>query len=182
MMKTILFLLFSVFVSARAAEERSVFELRTAPIMFYAKWLTIDATYLINDHWAAGPSYVAYEDNSKYANMFMPSYYGRAIGGHAIWAVESLYENSWYVGSHVYYEDYRARGHAAPIGDEDFVTGYRANAVLGFRQFNGSFLTMVGLGYETRKHKVEKIKSGISTNSDENLSWFHAEFKVGWLF
>ncbi|MCC2678270.1 MAG: hypothetical protein K0R29_846 [Pseudobdellovibrio sp.] len=179
-----LFLLFLINVANAGTNNQSRFELRTAPIPLYVKWYTLDATYLYNNQWAFGPSYVSYAYDSYYGNMFGPAYYGSAYGAHVIWAVDDLFSNSWYVGSHLYYESYRSVAHGL-LGNKEDRRGLRTSAVLGYRQLSGSFLTMVGLGFENYDHDIQETVSAANPDYSQyhrNFTFFHAEFKVGWVF
>jgi len=185
-MKKIAFLfsfLFAVSVNAELNLD-SKFELRTAPIMILARWYTLDASYILNEQWAFGPSYVSYAYNTIYGNMLGPAYYGNAYGAHLIWAVDDLFSNSWYIGSHIYYETYRSVAHGLQGNKEDR-KGFRTSAVIGYRQLNGNFLTMVGLGFENYDHDVQDTVSATNpayTEYHRNFTFLHAEFKIGWMF
>lgn len=185
-MKYVVAFIFLISFNAKAEDSKlaGTFEVRTAPLALYAAWITLDATYFLNKNWAIGPSYISYANNSEYGNMLAPTYYGNAYGAHAIWALDDLFSNSWYVSSHAYFESYRSRSHGL-LGNEENRKGYRVNAVVGFRQLNGNFLTMVGLGYEVTNHEVKEIYSAsnpVYSEFNRNYSYPHAEFKAGWLF
>jgi len=186
-MKVFTFLFAIIFISVAQASENagSRFEIRTAPAMIvFGRWLTLDATYILNNNWAVGPSYVSYANSSEYGNMFATTYYGNAYGAHLIWSADDLYSDSWYVGSHAYYESYRSIAHSF-YGNKEDRKGLRTSAVIGYRQHNGNFLTMVGFGFENYNYEVASIKSAadpVYKEFNRNFTFFHAEFKIGWMF
>ena len=181
------FCIFFGFLSAFAdnnVEHKSnyKYEVRTAPVALIAHWITLDASYFINENWALGPSVIDYANPSTQGGMFLPTFNGYAVGGHLIWA-ENLLSDGYYISSHIYYEDYKSYPEAF-FGYRQHV-GTRYNAVLGKRWISGNCATMLGLGYENIFHTVTVFPDGASSYDDsENASsgGLTIEFKMGLLF
>lgn len=157
-------------------------ELRTAPIAFWANWLTLDLSYRISQQWAVGPAMVMY-NGSKMGNMFAPSYQGSAAGLNANYYFDSVLKNTWYVSLHSYRESYRSYPHAY-LGHKD-IEGFRLNTAIGY-QWRGPYINvMAGLGGEYKDHQITNKRETIDGGPAEETSskssiWLpHLELKAG---
>ena len=179
--KLIFIILVLVSQVSLAAISRPQWEVRTAPIAFIARWLTLDLSYIANENWAFGPSYIRYANESEYGNMLAPTYNGNAVGAHVLWA-ENFTDDAIYLGGHYYVEDYRSRPEGF-LGYDDY-TGSKLSAVIGKRSFFAkSFSVMGGIGYEFYNHEKTSVRSsGTSTVAQVNSGFLHFEFKMGYFF
>ena len=181
MRKVLVLLLFFTLNSwAAPKQEFSNWEVRTAPIAYLAKWITLDLSY-VTDSFAFGPSIISYASPETVGGMLAPTYNGLAYGGNFVLA-ETLYRNSLYLSGHAYAENFRSYPHAF-LGYQNR-TGGKANIVLGYRWVNIDITSMFGVGMEFRNHKVESVNNFTNsvTEYNENTSLLHIEFKIGYLF
>lgn len=165
--------------------DRLEWEVRTAPVAFFAKWLTLDFSYLPNSNWAFGPSLIRYGSEETLGGMLAPTYNGWAYGAHIILA-HSLTENSPYISSHAYLENYTSYPHAFS-GQKD-KSGSKINLDVGYRlvwsnQYLSNLTMMFGIGIEKSNHSVEeKPTNGVQSAYNEYSSVIHFEFKAGYMF
>jgi len=136
------------------------FELRTAPIAFIARWLTLEALYRLNDKWAVGPSFVYYGSGPT-GSMFWLSYQGRALGLVATHYLRGVSQRGWYGSLRYHYEDYTYYPHAK--SEEQYYKGHSLIAVAGYRfLFLKSFFVMPGLGAKLSLYEHTETKFGVA--------------------
>lgn len=159
------------------------FEIRTAPLAFLAKWLTLDTSYRLNDSFSTGPAVVIYAAGGP-GGMLAPSFKGYAAGWSANYYINGAQEDTVYVGTHAYYESYDSYPHAF-LGYYSR-SGLRANITLGYQWRISSWMNMqAGAGLEARQHHVTAYPENASSStaygseSDDNTSGPVLEFKVG---
>lgn len=163
-------------------EEMPRWEFRTAPVVLWARWYTLDVSYRISEKWATGPAAVVY-GSAEIGNMFAPSYKGYAVGWNANYYFRSVMKSGWYLSMHSYYEKYSSYPHA--YNGHKKMDGFRANAVAGYQWKWSAFNLMAGLGGEYRNHNVVD-KSGVISGIQPEVSSFnetrtlpHIELKIG---
>ncbi len=134
------------------------FELRTAPIAFVARWLTLEALFRVNPHWAVGPSFVYYGDTSS-GSMFWLSYQGRAVGIVATHYLRGAGIRGWYGTGRYHFESFTHRPHAK--SEELHYKGHALLLSAGYRfVFLKNFFVMPGLG----------VKLGLYERTETNFS------------
>lgn len=179
---SVLLVLMSTIVFADVNEESkkkdlNQWEFRTAPMALLASWYTIDISYRISEKLSTGPAVVIY-GAPETGNMFLPSYKGTAGGWQANYYFDSVRKNTWYLGSHIYFENYNSYPHALNGFEE--LSGYRLDAIIGYKIKNAGILTMFGIGLEYRDHDVTKHEdSKIIMKSHEANLLPMLELKMG---
>lgn len=156
-------------------------EVRTAPIAYIARWITLDVSYRFNEQFAAGPAIVVYNSESTTGGMFSPTYKGTAFGAQAYYYFRSVMGPTWYIGSRFYKEDYRSYPHA--FSGYDNKDGWSANATLGYQVRSPSTVWLFGIGPEATTHNVLTHENNKPTVEDsESFFGLAIEFKVGFDF
>jgi hypothetical protein len=166
------------------AEAHKNFELRIAPAAILASWYTIDGNYIFNDQFMFGPSITSYSNRNR-GGMFLPTYFGTALGLSSVFCFRNIAKSSGYLSAHAYTEKYESRPHAY-LGYVE-AQGTRANIDLGYRWITRTkFNIMLGGGYEFIDQDREDFpESGITPSSPhvgkyhESNSYPHIEFKIG---
>lgn len=165
------------------AKSVSSWEIRTAPLAFLARWLTLDLSYRPTNHWAFGPSFISYQA-SRPGGFLAPSYRGLATGFNLNYYFDSVHTETWYLSSHVYYENFESYPHAY----SGYIkrSGYKANSAIGYQGKWSQVSVLTGVGIEYLSHSREDINDTVnpqtSTFSNENRSRAFFEFKMGYSF
>jgi hypothetical protein len=173
------------FSSSSFSKENVNYEIKTAPIAFFASWLTLDFSINLNDQWALGPSVIIYQ-SAKTGNMFAPSYNGFAGGAHFYYYFNSFSENGWYWGNHVYYENYESYPHNF-LGHYGY-TGFKINSKVGYQLVSTSNINFyLGAGAEARNYAQKNTDDSSQGQSPPTFSEYvpvipYIEFKVGYKF
>ena len=160
------------------------FEIRTAPLAFFARWFALDGSYNISPRFALGPSAIVFSAGTT-GNMFFPSYNGFALGMNATWYLSSPTKKSAYLSGHIFYDNYSSYSHDST--NYNLIAGMRSNAAFGYRVIGMSgFLMMFGAGPELRVYSVsERDSNGNATQTaDKSQAKVlpYAEAKVGFAF
>lgn len=162
------------------------FELRTAPIAFIARWLTVEALYRVNDKWAVGPSFVYYGSGTS-GSMFWLSYQGQALGMVATHYLRGVSQRGWYGSLRYHYEKYTYYPHAK--SEEHYYKGHSLIATAGYRfLFLKNFFVMPGLGAKLSVYEHTETKFSIanvatrSTNPSRFQALPYIEAKLGMEF
>lgn len=168
-----------------ASAESKQFEIRTAPIALIARWYTLDASYRPNPQWALGPSIVIYNHDGP-GGILSPAYQGKSFGAHINYYFQSIDVNSFYLGSHFLYDDYRSFPHGSS-GYRDHI-GTSLQAVAGYFGRYQSLTFHTGLGFEQEMGSYEDVAYNSLTSDYEmttgNDTFFKLliEFKLGYEF
>ena len=165
----------------QSKKDQKTYEIRTAPLAFWANWITVDLSY-ISKNWAFGPSYVKYANTSEYGNMFLPTFQGNAIGAHFIYA-SSFNETNYYLGGHTYYEDYYSYPHGGTYYRTKYI-GLRTSLVVGYRLASQDYSMMMGVGAVSYNHQTTKyeMNNSISQEGNSNFVGPFFELKIGLMF
>lgn len=160
-------------------------ELRTAPVAFLAKWVTLDSSYRFQENFSFGPSIILYNSpKGDGGGMLTPSYNGYAAGLNGMLYFDSVTKNTWYTSFHAYYEDFSSYGHGSKKGDVTEIHGIKSQAAIGY-QWRWSKMTMLtGGGIEYRGHNENQVRVDINNNTTKtegSNSGFlpFLEFKIG---
>ncbi|OYZ16079.1 MAG: hypothetical protein B7Y39_16175 [Bdellovibrio sp. 28-41-41] len=176
-----LFLIFALVV-ANASEDSKRndlkrWEFRTAPVALIASWYTVDISYRTSERLSTGPAVVIYGASAQ-GNMFLPSYNGSAVGWQMNYYFDTVRKNTWYLGSHAYFEKYNSYPHAAQGFSEH--SGYRINTTIGYKVKNAGILSMFGIGVEYRDQNITRTEdSQINVDSHEANFFPVLELKMG---
>lgn len=172
-------------VLKQTAPKIANWELRTAPIAFFAKWITLDVSYAVSDKFAFGPSAIFYSSpKGEPGGMIAPAYNGYAAGVNAMYYFGSIMRRTWYSSAHLYYEDFTAYGHGIRNGEFTESTGFKGNAAVGYRWRWSRITMLVGGGAEYRNHSENEVRleannqvTNMSGNTSDIVPFL--EFKVG---
>lgn len=171
--------------SQEIIEASKSWEVRTAPLALIARWYTLEALYRLNDEWALGPSYIKFGSTAS-ADMFFPSYRGKALGFVGTHYFPSSSGQGLYGTVRYYFQDYTAYEHDN-TSSEFHLKGHSLAFVGGYRlPFLKSFFFMPGIGiqlgkYEKTETKTDIITHAVTVTTDSNyLSVIpYLEAKVG---
>ena len=161
-------------------------EIRTAPLAFLARWLTLESLYRLDDHWAIGASYVAYRATGG-GGMFtpFPGLRGNSFGLVVTRYFHPLEESGLYGNLHLSKEDYTQYPNADGPRSLFHYKGHSLLLVAGYRMpFWQHFFILAGAGAKIGMYeKFERDFSGIETT---NKNYFgvigYLEAKLGIAF
>ena len=115
--------------------------------------------------------------------MLAPTYQGYALGANGNYYFKTVYENTWYLSSHAFYEIYNSYPHAYSGVKE--IEGVRVNAVMGYQWRGSKINVMAGVGTEFRSQNIIDKKEPINgapqspVESHEAFWLPHFELKIG---
>lgn len=171
--------------SSKLSIKKARWEVKTAPIAFLVRWLTLDLSYRLSDNWATGPSTILYNADGP-GGMFGPTYKGYALGWNSNYYFKSVYTNTWYLSGHAYFDTFRSYPHAY-LGFKE-MQGMKANTAVGYQWRWSRVTVLAGLGTEFTNYKVTDNKTAASfaldqiqaTSNYNESNWFpYFEFKMG---
>ena len=142
---------------------------KTAPVAYIAKWVTVDVTRKLTSKLSMGPSLIYYGNESSIGNMFLPTYRGYAAGYNMNYFFKGLHQTGWYMSHHSYYEDYKDYPH-----NSDFTfsnEGWRADLIGGWNHKFPKYPVFIqsGLGLQYQSYDQTERQNSRKRNQARGI-------------